>query len=225
MCRIRRTLWFGRIFLILILVLSGCDNQKDGLREVSVAESGPDGRSAEDTDDAERPEDEKKETKRNSEEAQTQGQEPSIICVYVCGKVARTGVYELNDGARIYDAIEAAGGMTEEAASDWLNQAEVLSDGQKVYVPDKEEALTLQREGLAAGTGSESVAQADGGKVNLNTASKEELMTLSGIGEARAESILAYRTEHGRFQSIEEIQQVEGIKSGIYSRIKDKIMV
>ena len=222
MCKIRRTLWFVWIFWILRFILCGCTRQEEGLREVSLSENSQAGQDVEKADGG--PEDEKTETERNGEEAQTQGQEPSIICVYVCGQVARAGVYELESGDRIVDAIEAAGGMTEEAAADWLNQAELLSDGQKVYVPDREEALSM--EDMPAGGGAEGEASAETeGKVNLNTASKEELMTLAGIGETRAESILAYRREHGKFQSIEEIQQVEGIKSGIYSRIKDKIMI
>lgn len=225
MRNIRRTLWFGWIFLILISALCACKNQDEGLREVNVAESGAPGDHVDEPGTEEdRAEDEETDTERNSEEAQTQGQEPSIICVYVCGAVVHSGVYELKEGDRIFDAVEAAGGMTGDAAEAWLNQAEILSDGQKIYVPDKEEALQMGEEPSDAGAKGEASQDADG-KVNLNTASKEQLMTLSGIGEMRADSILAYRLEHGRFESIEEIQQVEGIKSGIYSRIKDKIKI
>lgn len=226
MQRLRQTLWFGWIFLILISVLCACKGQVEGLEEVSVANSSTSRTAQEDSaaGKEDRAEDEETETERYSDEAQTQGQEPSIICVHVCGQVIRPGVYELEAGGRVFEAIEAAGGMTEEAADNWLNQAERLSDGQQVYVPDKEEALQMGEARSVPGINSESSQNADD-RVNLNTATKEELMTLSGIGEARAESILAYRTERGGFQSIEEIQQVEGIKSGIYNRIKDKIMI
>lgn len=226
MQRLRQTLWFGWIFLILISVLCACKGQAESLEEISAANSGTSKTVQEDkpAGEEDRAEDEETETERYSDEAQTQGQEPSIICVHVCGQVIRPGVYELESGGRVFEAIEAAGGMTEEAADDWLNQAEFLSDGQKIYVPDKEEALQMGETHIETGTNSENSQKADD-RVNLNTATKEELMTLSGIGEARAESILAYRTEQGGFQSIEEIQQVEGIKSGIYNRIKDKIMI
>lgn len=139
-------------------------------------------------------------------------EEPSIY-VYVCGQVNCPGVYELPEGARITDAIEAAGGMTDAAALDYLNQAALLTDGQKIYVPSEEEA---EQEAT--------VSKADG-KVNLNTAGADELMTLSGVGEAKAEAIIRYREEKGSFQSIEEIMNIEGIKEGVFNKIKDKISV
>lgn len=139
--------------------------------------------------------------------------EESLLMVYVCGQVNNPGVYELPEGARVTDAITAAGGMTEAAASEYLNQAATLADGQKICVPTPEEAEQ------------ETVLQQKDGKVNINTADVNELMSLSGVGESRAEAIVRYREETGGFRSIEEIMNIEGIKEGIFQKIKDKICV
>lgn len=165
-------------------------------------------------------------------------EEPAEIQVYVCGAVANPGVYALPAGSRLYQAIERAGGMTEEAAAEYLNLADVVADGLKIQVPTREEIEQgWQPEGL---TGNEKMAQADqsgfsetgqeaasknSGLVNINTADVATLMTLPGIGNAKAESILAYRTEHGGFQSKEEIMNITGIKQAVYEKIKDLICV
>ncbi len=141
--------------------------------------------------------------------------EPPGIYVHICGEVKDPGVYELPEGSRIFEAVEAAGGFTEKAAQASLNQAQKLSDGVQIVILSLEEAeekARRERE-LAAGI------------VNLNTASKEQLMTLTGIGESRAEDILRYREESGGFQSIEEIMNVPGIKESAYLKIKDSITV
>lgn len=139
-----------------------------------------------------------------------------MIFVYVCGAVREPGVYELPAGSRVYEAVAAAGGMTEQADEKSLNQAGVLEDGQQITVYTAEEAAALP---VQDGTGT------SGEKVNLNTASRDALMTLPGIGEAKADAILAYRDEHGGFKSTEEIQQVEGIKEKVFEKIKDQIEV
>lgn len=141
---------------------------------------------------------------------------PQTIFVYVCGAVEKPGVYELPPGSRVYQAIAAAGGMSGDADEKSLNQAELLEDGQQITVWTLEEAAASP----AAG-GEEEAA----GKINLNTASRESLMTLPGIGEAKAEAIMAYREEHGGFKTPEEIQQVEGIKEKVFEKIKDQIEV
>lgn len=136
------------------------------------------------------------------------------------------GVYELRTDARIYEALEAAGGMTEDAAADWINQAEALSDGERIYVPTQEEAEESAQS--VSGQWADSNGNAGGSvsdKININTAAKEELMTLSGIGASKAESILKYRQEHGNFQSIEDLKKIEGIKDGVFNKIKDDITV
>lgn len=152
--------------------------------------------------------------------------EPQEIFVDVCGAVNQPGVYEMDPDSRVFQAIEAAGGMTEEASGISVNQAQPLSDGQQVYVPtvqEAEEGSFVSAVPETTGTG-ESMGTEDG-IVNLNTADAETLKTLSGIGDSKAQAILAYREEHGGFSSIEEIMQVPGIKESTFSMIKDKIAV
>lgn len=145
------------------------------------------------------------------------------IYVYVCGQIQKPGVYTLPEGSRVCDVFELAGGVTEETATDYWNQARVLTDGEMIYVPTAEEAKERQSDGEAAGL--ESIDTDDTDKVNINTASKEELMTLPGIGEAKALAILAYRQENGPFSSLEELKKVEGIKDGVFSKMKDYIEI
>ncbi len=142
------------------------------------------------------------------------------IYVYVCGAVETPGVYELKADARVYNAIACAGGLKEDADPDYINQAKLLSDGEQIYIPTQEE--------VAQGGISEQIAKSSGdteGKIDINIATKEELMTLNGIGESRAENILRYRQEQGGFQCIEDLMNVEGIKEGIFQKIKDSITV
>ena len=166
-----------------------------------------------------------------------------LIYVQVSGAVVRPGVYALPAGARIFQAIELAGGLTGEAESSSLNQAGFLADGQMVYVMDKEEAAAWAA-GASAGDGSGAVpgmpggdvsegqpgrARSDGGaedgKVNLNTATESDLMALPGIGAAKAKSILAWREENGGFSQIEDLMKIQGIKEGVFSKIKDSVKV
>lgn len=155
-------------------------------------------------------------------------EETVAIYVYICGAVKTPGVYAMQGDDRICDLIQMAGGFTEEAASDYWNQARPLVDGEMIYVPTVEEAKERtdeERETAAAGPGQgEEPAKSDG-KVNINTASKEELMTLPGIGESKALAILAYREKNGGFSSVEELKEVEGIKDGVFAKIVDFIIV
>ena len=170
-------------------------------------------------------------SKTESEKASQSGTDaeeglPETLYVHVCGAVNAPGVYELKTDARIYEALEAAGGMTEDAAADWINQAEALSDGERIYVPTQEE--TEESAQSVSGRWADPNGNAGGSvsdKININTAAKEELMTLSGIGASKAESILKYRQEHGNFQNIEDLKKIEGIKDGVFNKIKDDITV
>ncbi len=156
--------------------------------------------------------------KNSGTEDSPENTKPAII-VHVCGCVNAPGVYELPEGSRIYEAVEAAGGMGESAAADFLNQAAVVEDGQQIYIPSGEEVSGQAWEPAdPAGT-------ADDGKINLNTAGEEELMSLSGIGEAKAAAIIRYRQEKGGFSSIEELMEVDGIKEGVFEKIKDQVKV
>ena len=168
------------------------------------------------------------EEKKAEEKSENQGKE-SVVYVHVCGQVNVPGVYELPKGSRIYEAVAAAGGMTKQAAGERLNQAATVEDGQQIYVLSKEEAAkNAEPAGGEAGVLDASIPgmpQAGDGKVNLNTATAEELMTLSGIGEAKAEAILRYREEHGGFQKVEELMEVEGIKEGVFNQIKEQVKI
>lgn len=137
------------------------------------------------------------------------------LAVYVCGAVVHPGVYELAEGSRIYEAVAMAGGMTDDASPTAVNQARVLTDGEMIEIltADEEQEQRIIQE-----------ADSDG-KVNLNTADAEELKTLPGIGDAKANSILAYREQHGAFAAIEDIKNIEGIKDGIFARLEDYIKV
>ena len=151
----------------------------------------------------------------------TESQTPRMLYVYVCGQVKSPGVYTLPEGSRVYDLFVAAGGLTELAADEYWNQARLLTDGEMLYVPTVEEAAEREQ---SVGATSQNTTD-DPNKVNINTASKEELMTLPGIGEAKAEAILNYREANGPFSTIEELKQVEGIKDGVFSKMKDYIEI
>ena len=155
--------------------------------------------------------------------------------VYASGYVNNPGVYELSAGSRVIDAIDAAGGYSKEAYDNYLNLASLISDGQMIYVPSEEEVESGSIErGVASGADGSGVGGVTGGNgggnssgsgalVNINKASKEELMTLPGIGESKADKIIAYREENGRFSTPEGIMEISGIKDGLYNKIKDKI--
>lgn len=146
------------------------------------------------------------------------------LLVYVCGEVMKPGVYELPAGSRVCDAVDAAGGFTEKASLDYWNLAEVLTDGQMISFPTEEEAAERKKhaDDQTQTTGS---AKAEDGKININTADAQQLQQLSGIGQTRAEAIIAYRHEHGAFGKTEDIMKVSGIKNALFEKIRDDITV
>ena len=154
------------------------------------------------------------------------------ITVHVCGAVKKAGVFELEEGSRVMDAVLAAGGFSTEADEEYVNLATLLSDGDKVRIPTKEEVLGLsdinEKENDTGVTNSKNLKKSHvdtSDRININTAGMEELCTLPGIGKTRAESILAYREAHGVFSKIEDIMQVSGIKDSSFQKIKDRITV
>lgn len=150
--------------------------------------------------------------------------ELETVCAYICGKVKKAGVYRLSKDSRVSDFIKAAGGFSKQAAKEYLNLAEKVEDEQRIYVPSKKEVKKWEQEGndIPEIGGKE---QAVAAKININTAKKEELMTLTGIGEKKAEAIIHYRKTNGAFQSIEDLMQISGIKEGVYQKICDYIIV
>lgn len=191
---------------IMILGMCGCEKAEETelLTKAEVREEVDDGKEGSST-----------------EGTDTEEEITEEIYVYVCGEVRNPGVYQLEKGNRVTHAIFAAGGMTDKAADSYLNQAELLEDGQKIYVPDQEEAES----GALPASAGEAAPEASDGKININTADKTLLTQLNGIGESRAEAIISYRESKGAFQSIEEIKNVDGIKEGIFEKIKEQIKV
>ena len=207
------------------MIFSGCDKEETSeLQKITIEEdtAGNEEKSVEETNTGEVTENNEDKTSKSEKTSD----DTSEIWVYVCGAVNAPGVYSFNGEIRIFEAIEKAGGMTETAAANYLNQAQIVADGEQIYVPtqaDVDAGNTTSNPSMTEATlGAES--QADG-KVNLNTATKEELMTLSGIGEMKANSIISYRESNGSFQSIEDIMLVEGIKEGVFQKVKDSITV
>lgn len=159
---------------------------------------------------------------------------PEKIYVDVCGAVNQPGVYSLEPGSRVFQAVEAAGGCSSEAAGEYINQAELLDDGQQVYVPSRQEVeeqkvfggnSVVPQGGLPEQELPKQDVSNQDGKVNLNTADEAELTSLTGIGATRAQAIILYRQENGPFSSIEEIMNVQGIKEATFEKIKDDIAV
>jgi len=135
--------------------------------------------------------------------------------VYVCGAVVSPGVYEVSMDDRLDDLINLCGGFCEDADLNDVNLAACLTDGEKIYIMTKEEAKKATKE---------TVEESDG-LVNINTATLEELMTLPGIGKSKAEWIIAYREQTARFESIEDIMKIDGIKEGAFKKVKDFIKI
>jgi competence protein ComEA len=146
------------------------------------------------------------------QESQQMEQVSQEIVVHVAGAVMYPGIYTLQAGQRIEDALQLAG-VKEDADVDALNRAALLSDGQKIVVPTVGEQTTT------------TVQQAEAGLVDLNHADLQQLMTLPGIGEVKGQAIIAYREQAGGFRSLEEIQQVDGIGAAIYAQIKNHIKI
>ena len=163
-----------------------------------------------------------------SSQSKTEGSEKgeSKVTVDVKGAVANPGVYTLKASARVTDAIKAAGGMTEDADAKSVNLAASLSDEEVVYVATKDENLSVLGQ---SGTGQVSdkggQTSAKDGKINLNTATSEELQTISGIGAKRAEDIIAYRESHGGFQSVDDLKNVSGIGDKTLDKIRESLYV
>ena len=153
---------------------------------------------------------------------------PEMIFVHVCGAVKKEGVYQVINSARVVDAIKAAGGLTKDAASYGINQAELLKDGMQIYIPTKKEVKVNKviPSGLPSVTGATDISKnANTEIVNINTATKEELMKLNGVGEAKAALIINFRETNGGFKNINDLMKIKGIKQKFFDKIKDSICV
>ena len=160
------------------------------------------------------------------DESSAKSSSAAEVYVDVDGAVVRPGVYRLKEGARVSQAIDAAGGLTAEADVTGLNRASKITDGQKIYVPTVGE----QQAAAAVGGAESSAATTPGagsssGLVNINTASAAELQTLSGIGPSMAQSIIDERTKNGAFASVDDLMRVSGIGEKKLAKIKDCICI
>lgn len=146
------------------------------------------------------------------------------IIIHVAGEVNNPGIISLKQGSRIIDAIESAGGLTEDADISNVNLAYELEDAQKIYIPsiyDLEEIAVIQENSeniLSSGVKKNS-------KVNINKANEGELQNLTGIGLSIAKRIVQYRNENGNFKNLEDIKNVSGIGDSKYENIKDEICI
>ena len=214
-------------FLIAAGLVFGLTGSRDSARELDdtgaiVMNSGGNrepGEQAED-ENISAPENNTLEDRRDVENSEKSG-----VYVYICGEVIKPGVYELSGDSRIYEAVDAAGGFTENAARECVNLASKVSDGMQITIYNREEAASLLADSAPVGENAGKSGTSGSGLVNLNTATKEELMTLKGIGESKAEDIIRYREKSGGFKKIEDIMKISGIKENGFQKIKDSITV
>lgn len=158
--------------------------------------------------------------KEVKKEEKDESPEQDLITVDVKGAVKSPGIYDLPVGSRVHDAVQKAGGLTEEADSKSLNLAQKVSDEALVYVPTKgEEAVSQQ---TASGT---TASTSKDKKVNLNKASLEELKQVKGLGGKRAQDIINHREANGKFKSVDELKKVSGIGAKTIEKLKDYVTV
>ena len=146
--------------------------------------------------------------------------EQDLITVDVKGAVKAPGIYDLPVGSRVNDAVQKAGGLTEQADSKSLNLAQKVSDEALVYVPTKGEEAASQQ--TASGTASSTSKEK---KINLNKASLEELKQVKGLGGKRAQDIIDHRETNGKFKSVDELKKVSGIGAKTIEKLKDYVTV
>ncbi|MGN1310360.1 MAG: helix-hairpin-helix domain-containing protein [Clostridia bacterium] len=153
-------------------------------------------------------------------------EEKNIIILHITGAVKNPGIVQIEEGARLIDAIEAAGGTTENADTSKINLAYILSDGQKIYIPS---FLDEKIENYVEDNVGENIiienTNSNMNLVNINTATQTELETLTGIGPSLALKIINYRKENGKFKTIEDIKNVSGIGDSKFEAIKNEICV
>lgn len=235
----RKSIRIYTLILFVCIMLCGCTRREQlVLKEVSEEKSSSEQQILQE----DKTEEQNAAKLQSSEEQNTAAQkaEPQTIYVHVCGAVENPNVYELPAGSRVYEAVQKAGGFTEDADESYVNQAQPLSDGVKLVIPTVEQTQAMitgnaevdlvgivgEQDGVQGISASvqDSAASSDG-KININTASEEELCNIPGIGATRAAAIIAYRQEKGGFSAVEDIMNVSGIKEGTYEKIKDSIKV
>ena len=163
----------------------------------------------------------KKEAIDEEDDELDENETDTVIIVHVAGAVTSPGIYFLDEGSRKYQALDMAGGALSEAAVDYINLAQPLVDGEKIYVPTLEEMDSEQDLPLPVNNTGES-----GGRgININSAGEQELQSLPGIGEVKAKSIISYRKKNGPFQRVEDLLQVSGIGEKTFESIEESISI
>ena len=152
------------------------------------------------------------------------------IIVYICGAVKESKVITLPEDSRISDAIDAVGGLTDDADLTNINLAYILEDGEKIYIPKKgeelqNEASTVSSSVQGSSYSNYSATSTKSNKININKATQTELETIPGVGPSTALKIIEYREQNGKFSSIEDIKNVSGIGDAKYKKMKDYITV
>ncbi|MCH4193063.1 MAG: helix-hairpin-helix domain-containing protein [Butyrivibrio sp.] len=212
-----------------MLLLCGCSRKGSETVLRPIADTGNDAAAEESSAGAS----EEHAEAENAEKAKDSGAEKSAVhatvYVYVCGAVRTEGVYELPEGSRVFDAVDAAGGFSSDADTSYVNQAAQVTDGVQIRIPEKTETAqnkAVPRQTMTTGiTPDAGSTQGQSTLININTADEAGLCEIPGIGAGRAKDIISYRQEHGGFKKIEEIMQVGGIKEKLFNRIKDSITV
>ena len=172
----------------------------------------------------------------SEQEIETEEIQQNKIVIHIAGEVVNDGVFELNEGSRVVDAVNIAGGLTENADVSKINLAYILSDEMKIYIPNKKEEINdnfykEEIEYISKGSGDNVVERKEEQNkeenilVNINEATQTELETLPGIGPSTALKIIKYREENGNYSSIEDIKNVNGIGDSKFNNIKDLICV
>lgn len=170
----------------------------------------------------------------NEVQEKTEETENKKIIVHVSGAVKNEGIVELEEGARVANAIEKAGGVRDDAYTKDINYALKLEDGMKIYVPTIEEAKQEKEEVninsessnyIISSNNTKTNENSNGQKVNINNADESELDELPGVGPSTAQKIIQYRKENGKFKSIDELKNVSGIGEAKFQKIKDLICV
>lgn len=217
----KRRIFIFILFLVMTLPLISACRKKDSVAIMSADNellndiTGSDAAVADENSDKDFDKDPDKDSDK----------EAVCLLVHICGAVANPGVYELAEGDRICHAVEKAGGFTTQADQNYLNQAQKITDGMRIYIPTQEETALAAEDILLLTDDLQQAHASESGLININTAGLEQLCSLPGIGEGKAQNIIAYREEKGSYTSIEEIMNVEGIKEGLFEKIRDKITV
>jgi competence protein ComEA len=209
--RIFAVMMFG---VSLILAITGCSDRAVTLSDITENSTEEEAQPGTDS---------------GSLDGMNAGETPSTITVYICGCVLNPGVYELPEGSRICDGLDAAGGFAEGADETRINLAGYLKDGDMVFFPEEGEEIpegAVSEAQPISGTVAAGVTSGTSSSlININTASEDALCSLPGIGSSKAKAIIKYREDNGPFTDISQIMNVSGIGENLYNNIKDLICV